>query len=187
MDRHRVPRCEGRRRGSATVPLPPDDPDRPTGPGPDLGVAHREELVRLRETVRVFESTSAHNEMIAEQFRQLGRSRLFPSPSCCSRPTTSRKGSCAGAWAGSRWTRQSRTLDPRGRARRPRRPRRGLLPRSRSHWSRGCASSRTASRCSCADTPRQAPRHSSKRTPTRSGTRALRSSTTSCDGVSRCA
>ena len=39
---------------------------------------HREELVRLRETIRVFELTSAHNEMIAEQFRQLGRSRLFP-------------------------------------------------------------------------------------------------------------
>jgi GT2 family glycosyltransferase len=61
------------------VPLPPDDPDSRQGVGssssPD---PHREELVRLRETVRVFELTSAHNEMIAEQFRQLGRSRLFP-------------------------------------------------------------------------------------------------------------
>jgi len=28
--------------------------------------------------VRVFELTAAHNEMVAEQFRQLGRSRLFP-------------------------------------------------------------------------------------------------------------
>lgn len=61
------------------MPLPPDDPDSRWGVGssssPD---PHREELVRLRETVRVFELTSAHNEMIAEQFRQLGRSRLFP-------------------------------------------------------------------------------------------------------------
>lgn len=60
------------------MPLPPDEPDRPTGAGSAPVAAHREELVRLRETVRVFELTSAHNEMIAEQFRQLGRSRLFP-------------------------------------------------------------------------------------------------------------
>ncbi|MFI5035497.1 MAG: glycosyltransferase family 2 protein [Acidimicrobiales bacterium] len=61
------------------MPLTPADPDPPAGRGPaPSGDGHREELVRLRETVRVFELTSAHNEMIAEQFRQLGRSRLFP-------------------------------------------------------------------------------------------------------------
>ncbi|MDE3064198.1 MAG: glycosyltransferase family 2 protein [Acidobacteriota bacterium] len=61
------------------MPLPPDEPDARARRGPaSPAEAHREELERLRETVRVFELTSAHNEMIAEQFRQLGRSRLFP-------------------------------------------------------------------------------------------------------------
>jgi glycosyltransferase involved in cell wall biosynthesis len=61
------------------VPLPPDEPDpHPAGARSPGARAQREELERLRETVRVFELTSAHNEMIAEQFRQLGRSRLFP-------------------------------------------------------------------------------------------------------------
>ncbi len=60
-------------------------PDRPEDRAEDVApssplarVEHRAELVELRETVRVFELTSAHNEMVAEQFRQLGRSRLFP-------------------------------------------------------------------------------------------------------------
>jgi len=61
------------------VPLPPDDADARPDRTPDVtSDVHREELQRLRETIRVFELTSAHNEMIAEQFRQLGRSRLFP-------------------------------------------------------------------------------------------------------------
>ncbi|MGH9021052.1 MAG: glycosyltransferase family 2 protein [Acidimicrobiales bacterium] len=60
----------------------PESPEE-RGPGvprahPPAKGDHRDELVELRETVRVFELTAAHNEMIAEQFRQLGRSRLYP-------------------------------------------------------------------------------------------------------------
>ncbi len=55
--------------------------DSAPGSGTDAGrvaAEHAEELTRLRETIRVFELTSAHNEMVAEQYRQLERSRLFP-------------------------------------------------------------------------------------------------------------
>ncbi|HEV2427227.1 MAG TPA: glycosyltransferase family 2 protein [Acidimicrobiales bacterium] len=61
------------------MPETPDDQAADVAPsGPAAEVDHRSELVELRETVRAFELTSAHNEMVAEQFRQLGRSRLFP-------------------------------------------------------------------------------------------------------------
>ena len=61
------------------MPLLPEDAAPGAGGDPALvGADHAAELVRLRETVRVFELTSAHNEMVAEQYRQLGRSRLFP-------------------------------------------------------------------------------------------------------------
>ena len=61
------------------MPLRPEDPAlRPPGESGPYGDARARELATLRETVRVFELIAAHNEMIAEQYRQLGRSRFFP-------------------------------------------------------------------------------------------------------------
>ena len=114
------------------MPERPEDRAEDVAPSSPLApVEHRAELVELRETVRVFELTSAHNEMVAEQFRQLGRSRLFPLAVLLLKADN----------VAERLIRRS----PRAaRPRRRRRPwptgprRRARAPRRR--WARGCAS-----------------------------------------------